>query len=170
MKCVNKVILVGNITAKPSLQTTNNGQKVATFGLATNRSWMTKGQDKKSSTEFHKVVAWSKLADICTSYLEKGQLVYIEGYLKTRNWEDEKGNKQFKTEIVARDMIRLQKGSEPHAEVQSEQDQEEPKKFIQPEPTIKKEEPEPEVKAEEKPEPKKEENTSSNPIDLDLGL
>jgi single-strand DNA-binding protein len=195
MKCVNKVILVGNITAKPNLQVTGNGQKVATFGLATNRSWVTKDQDKKTSAEFHKIVAWSKLAEICHNYLEKGQLVYIEGYLKTRSWEDENGNKQFKTEIVARDMIRLQRSSDFSETSETNEDQsygedstaeeaeteetpeaetiEKPTQETAEEVTAESNESEqqpaedPQEK-EEKPQPEAEKTT--NPIDLDLGL
>lgn len=109
MRSVNKVILLGNITRDPSLRQTPSGQLVATFGIATNRQWMTKGNDKHSSTEFHEIVAWSKLADLADRHLRKGKLIYVEGYLSTRSWETPQGTKKFKTEIVAQDIIILNK-------------------------------------------------------------
>jgi single-strand DNA-binding protein len=109
MRSVNKVILVGNLTRAPEMRQTPNGQSVTTFGVATNREWTTKENDRKSSAEFHECVAWAKLAEICNQYLSKGQLVYVEGYLKTRSWDTPEGVKKFKTEIVVKDMIRLEK-------------------------------------------------------------
>ena len=112
MRSINKVILVGNLTRNPELRQTNNGQNVTTFGLATNREWMTRDKERKNSAEFHECVAWAKLADICDQYLTKGNLVYVEGYLKTRSWDSEEGIKKFKTEIVVKDMIKLEKRSQ----------------------------------------------------------
>ncbi|PIZ76740.1 single-stranded DNA-binding protein [Candidatus Peregrinibacteria bacterium CG_4_10_14_0_2_um_filter_38_24] len=109
MRSINKVILVGNLTRDPELKQTQSGQPVATFGIATNREWATKDNDRKKSTEFHEVVAWARLAEICAEYLRKGKLIYIEGYLKTRSWEAENGEKRFRTEIVMQDMIMLDK-------------------------------------------------------------
>lgn len=109
MRSVNKVILIGNLTRDPEMRETPNGQKVTTFGLATNREWVTSGSEKKSSAEFHECVAWARLAEVCSKYLKKSKLVYVEGYLKTRNWETEEGVKKFKTEIVVQDMIMLDK-------------------------------------------------------------
>lgn len=109
MRSINKVILVGNLTRDPELKQTQSGQPVATFGIATNREWATRDNDRKKSTEFHEVVAWARLAEICAQYLRKGKLVYIEGYLKTRSWEAENGEKRFRTEIVMQDMIMLDK-------------------------------------------------------------
>ena len=108
MRTVNKVILIGNLTRDPEMKETQNGQVITTFGIATNREWMSNGEQKKS-TEFHEIVVWSKLAEICHKYLKKGKLVYLEGYLKTRSWETEEGEKKFKTEIVVQDMIMLEK-------------------------------------------------------------
>ena len=107
MRSVNKVILIGNLTRDPEMKQTQSGQPVTTFGIATNREWMTSGGDSKKSSEFHEVVAWAKLAEICHQYLRKGKLVYLEGYLKTRSWETENGEKRFRTEIVLHDMIML---------------------------------------------------------------
>lgn len=109
MRSVNKVILVGNLTRDPELKTTSSGQSIVTFGMATNRQWTTSGSEKKSSAEFHECVAWAKLAEICSSYLKKGMLVYVEGYLKTRSWDNEDGTRRFRTEVVLQDMIILEK-------------------------------------------------------------
>ncbi|OGJ42397.1 hypothetical protein A3B60_00125 [Candidatus Peregrinibacteria bacterium RIFCSPLOWO2_01_FULL_39_12] len=109
MRSVNKVIIIGNLTRDPELKQTQNGQSVATFGIATNREWMTSNKERKTSAEFHEVVAWAHLAEICHKYLRKGKLVYLEGYLKTRSWEAETGDKKFRTEIVLQDMIMLEK-------------------------------------------------------------
>ena len=121
MRSVNKVILIGNLTRDPELRETETGQKVTTFGLATNRQWTTSGGEKKASAEFHECVAWAKLAEICEKYLHKSKLIYVEGYLKTRSWETPEGVKKFKTEIVVQDMIMLNKRPEGEdAEVQPE--------------------------------------------------
>lgn len=109
-RSVNKVILIGNLTRDPELRQTASGQSVTTFGLATNRIWKTGDGQSHSSAEFHEVVAWAKLAEICSEFLTKGMLVYIEGYLKTRSWDTPEGVKKFRTEIVIQDMIRLEKG------------------------------------------------------------
>jgi len=109
MRSVNKVIIIGNLTRDPEMKDTQNSQTICTFGVATNREWVTSGGERKKSTEFHEVVAWSKLAEICKNYLKKGKLVYLEGYIKRRSWDGEDGEKKFKTEIVLEDMIILSK-------------------------------------------------------------
>ncbi|MFH0820435.1 MAG: single-stranded DNA-binding protein [Candidatus Peregrinibacteria bacterium] len=109
MRSVNKVLLIGNLTRDPEIKQTGNGQTIVTFGMATNREWVTQGGEKKSLAEFHNVVAWGRLADICGKFLKKGKFVYVEGYLKTRSWDSPEGVKIFKTEIVAQDMIMLEK-------------------------------------------------------------
>lgn len=109
MRSVNKVILVGNLTRDPELRQTTNGQTIVTFGLATNREWMTKDGRRMDAAEFHEIAAWAKLGEICNQYLKKGKLVYIEGYIKTRSKELPDGTKKFRTEIVAQDMIMLDK-------------------------------------------------------------
>ncbi len=109
MRSVNKVILVGNLTRDPELKQTTGGQSIVTFGMATNREWVTGDNEKKSLAEYHNIAAWGPLAEICGKYLKKGKLVYIEGYLKTRSWDSPEGVKIFKTEIVATDMIMLDK-------------------------------------------------------------
>jgi single-strand DNA-binding protein len=112
MRSVNKVILIGNLTREPELRQTPNGQVVCTFGLATNREWMAKDSEKHSSAEFHELVAWARLADICGKYLKKGKLIYVEGYLKTRSWDTPEGIRRHKTEIIVQDMIMLEKRQE----------------------------------------------------------
>lgn len=108
MRSVNKVILIGNLTRSPELKQTQSGQPLATFGIATNRTWMgTNG--RQSSTEFHELVAWARLAEFAAQNLRKGKLIYVEGYLKTRNWEAEDGTRRFKTEIIVQDLIILSK-------------------------------------------------------------
>jgi len=120
MRSINKVIIIGNLTRDPEMKQTTNGQAVTTFGIATNREWVTNGSERKKSTEFHECVAWAKLAELCHTYLKKGKLVYIEGYLKTRSWELEGGDKKFRTEIVIQDMIMLEKRSPKDGEPEEE--------------------------------------------------
>ena len=112
MRSINKVILIGNLTRDPEIRTTPGGQNVVTFAIATNREWVTKDGRKQSSTEFHDLVAWANLADICIKYLKKSKLVYVEGYLKTRNWNAPDGTKKFRTEVVVQDLIMLDKRSQ----------------------------------------------------------
>jgi single-strand DNA-binding protein len=109
MRSVNKVILIGNLTRDPDLRETPNGQAVCTFGLATNREWVTRDTNKHSLAEYHELVAWANLAEVCGKYLRKGKLIYIEGYLKTRSWDTPEGIRRHKTEIVIQDMIMLEK-------------------------------------------------------------
>lgn len=109
MRSINKVLLIGNLTRDPDVKQTGNGQTIVVFGMATNREWVTQSGEKKSLAEFHNVVAWGRLADICGRFLKKGKFVYVEGYLKTRSWDSPEGVKIFKTEIVAQDMIMLEK-------------------------------------------------------------
>lgn len=109
MRCVNKVILVGNLTRDPEMRKTPNEQFVTTFGIATNREWITKDGRKQQSSEFNEIVCWGRLAEIANQLLKKGRLIYVEGYLKTRSWDDASGVKKFRTEIVAEDLILLEK-------------------------------------------------------------
>lgn len=104
---VNKVILIGNLGADPEIRYTQNGTPVATFSLATTER--RKGQDGQvqEMTEWHRIVAWQRLAEICGEYLSKGSKVYIEGRLQTRKWKDQGGNDRYTTEIVAREMKML---------------------------------------------------------------
>ena len=104
---INKVILIGNLGADPEIRYTQNGTAVATFSLATTERW--KGQDGQTQehTEWHRIVAWKRLAEICGEYLSKGSKVYIEGKLQTRKWKDQSGVDRYTTEIVAWEMKML---------------------------------------------------------------
>jgi len=100
MASVNKAIVLGNLGADPELRYTPGGRAVANFNMATTRSWNSKDGEKKEETEWHKIVAFGKVAEIIGKYLAKGSKVYIEGKLQTRSWEDDSGNKKYMTEIV----------------------------------------------------------------------
>ena len=104
---VNKVILIGRLGADPEIRYTPSGAEVATFRMATSESWTNKSGEKEERTEWHRIVAWRGLAKICGEYLNKGKLVYVEGRLRTRSWEDRDGNKRTTTEIEATDMKML---------------------------------------------------------------
>lgn len=103
---VNKVILVGNLGADPEVRYTQNGTAVANFRVATTETWKREGV-KEERTEWHRVVAFDRLAEICGEYLSKGSKVYIEGRLQTRKWDDRDGNTRYTTEIIAREMKML---------------------------------------------------------------
>ncbi len=98
---VNKVILIGNLGRDPELRYTQSGQAVANFTLATTESWNKKEGGREERTEWHRIVAWGRTAELCAQYLSKGRTVYIEGRLQTREWENREGQKQKTTEIVA---------------------------------------------------------------------
>ena len=105
---VNKVILIGNLGKDPEIRYTQSGTAVANFTIATTESWGGKdGQEKQEKTEWHNIVAWARLAEICNQYLSKGRQVYIEGRIQTRKWEDRDGNTRYTTEIVAQNMQML---------------------------------------------------------------
>jgi len=97
----NKVFILGNVTRDPETRALPSGQPVASFGMATNRFFSDQSGQKKQEAEFHNVVAFGKLADIVSRYLTKGSLVFIEGRIKTRNWQNQQGVKQYRTEIIA---------------------------------------------------------------------
>ncbi len=115
-RSLNKVTLIGNLTRDPELRYTPQGTAVATFSVATNRQWATDSGEKKEDVEFHRVVAWNKLAEICAQLLAKGRKVYIEGRLQTREWTGEDGAKRNTTEIVASEMILLDSRGAPPSE------------------------------------------------------
>ena len=98
---VNKVILVGHIGNKPEGRYTPSGTSTASFSLATNESWIDNDKEKKEHTEWHNIVAWNKLADFATEYLQKGQLIYIEGKLQTRTYKDKDDIQHWKTEVIS---------------------------------------------------------------------
>ncbi|MEK7580446.1 MAG: single-stranded DNA-binding protein [Patescibacteria group bacterium] len=99
---INKALICGNTTRDPEVKTTPNGHNVATFSVATNRAWVNKtsGQ-KQEEVDFHNIVAWGRLAEIVGQYLKKGGLVFVEGRIHTRSWEDQGGVKKYRTEIIA---------------------------------------------------------------------
>jgi len=106
-RSLNKVQLIGNLTRDPELRYTPSGAAVCTIGLATNRQWVTEAGEKKEDAEFHRLVAWNKLAEICSQLLKKGRKIYVEGRLQTRKWQGADGNERQTTEIVINDMIIL---------------------------------------------------------------
>ncbi len=106
-RSLNKVILIGNLTRDPELRYTPQGTAVCTLGLATNRGWTTDQGEKKEETEFHRIVAWNKLAELCNQLCAKGRRIYVEGRLQTRQWTGQDGQQRQATEIVIEDMILL---------------------------------------------------------------
>jgi len=106
-RSLNKVQLIGNLTRDPELRYTPQGTAVCTFGVATNRSWTTESGEKREEAEFHRVVAWNKLAELCSQLLVKGRRVYVEGRLQTRSWTGQDGVQKQTTEIVIEDMLLL---------------------------------------------------------------
>jgi single-strand DNA-binding protein len=103
-RSVNKVILIGNLTRNPVLRTIGNGSVVCNFGIATNATWKDGSSNVQERTEFHNLVAWNKLAEICAQILAVGMLIYVEGELRTRTWDDANGVRHYKTEIKINDM------------------------------------------------------------------
>ena len=106
-RSLNKVLLIGNLTRDPELRYTPQGTAVCTFGLATNRSWVTDNAEKREDTEFHRIVAWNKLAELCSQLLFKGRKIYVEGRLQTRSWSAQDGSQRQSTEIIIEEMIIL---------------------------------------------------------------
>ena len=101
MASVNKVILIGNLGRDPELRYTQSGQAVTNFSLATTDRFSNKSGEREERTEWHRVVAWARTAELCAQYLSKGRSVYVEGRLQTREWEDKEGQKRRTTEVVA---------------------------------------------------------------------
>ncbi len=109
---LNKVMLIGRVTQDPEVRTTPNGTSVANFSIATNLTWVDKQGQKQDKAEFHNIVAWRKLAEICGQYLRKGSKIYLEGRLETRSWEDQSGVRKYRTEVIADNMIMLDRKSD----------------------------------------------------------
>lgn len=122
MAGVNKVILVGNLGGEPEVRYTPSGTAVANFRIATTEEWKDRNTgEKQQRTEWHKIVAFGRLGEICGEYLHKGKQVYIEGRLQTRSWEDQDGNRRWTTEVIALSMQMLGRaGKEGRAESQDE--------------------------------------------------
>lgn len=109
---LNKVMLIGRLGQEPEMRYTPSGRPLTKFQLATNRSWKSADGEKKTETEWFNVIAWGKLAEICKQYLSKGQQVYIEGRLHTRQWQDEEGGNHSSVEVIAKEMLMLNSKSE----------------------------------------------------------
>src|SRR5580704_3935262 len=122
-RSLNRVQLIGNLTRDPELRYTPNGNAVCTFGLATNRTWTTDSGEKREEVDFHRIVAWNKLAELCSQFLTKGRKVYVEGRLSTRNWKGQDGKQKTTTEVVIDDMILLdnRQGGASHQSGRSEE-------------------------------------------------
>ncbi len=166
----NRVELIGNLTRDPELRYTPNGAAVVTFGMATNRTYVTEGE-RKEEADFHKLVAWNKLAELCNQLLKKGNRVFISGRLQTRTWEAQDGQTRTVTEIVVEDMILLTpKGGNGESMSVPENIGVEPAKPPKEEPK----EPEAEPKAEDEKTPEKEtkketvENSPKEEVEDDL--
>lgn len=130
-RSLNRVQLIGNLTRDPELRYTPNGTAVCSFGIATNRNWTTDAGEKKDEAEFHNIVAWNKLAELCSQFMVKGSKVFVEGRLATRSWQAQDGQQRSRTEIVISDMILLDgkratatSEEEPAAEEESQEPQE----------------------------------------------
>ncbi|MBC6415204.1 MAG: single-stranded DNA-binding protein [Bdellovibrionales bacterium] len=112
MMGVNRVMLLGNLGVDPEIKKTNSGQSMTLFSLATSSAWTNREGQRQEHTEWHRVVVWGKLAETCAKYLTKGNKVYVDGRLQTRSWEDDKNQKRYTTEIVAREVLFLNSKSE----------------------------------------------------------
>lgn len=106
---LNRAQIIGNLTRDPELRNTSTGQSVTNFSVATSSQWTDQSGQKQERTEYHSIVAWGKLAEICSQYLAKGRKVFVEGRLQTRDWETPDGQKRQRTEIIADNMIMLDK-------------------------------------------------------------
>ena len=126
---LNKVMVIGHLGRDPEMRYTPSGRPVTTFTVAVSRSWNTADGERRSETEWFNIVAWGNLAEICKQYLHKGQQVYIEGRLQTRQWEDKEGQKHKNVEVVANEMMMLgerRDNSKQSEESNQEEDQSEP--------------------------------------------
>lgn len=108
---LNKAMIIGNLTRDPEVRNTPSGQMVASFSIATNQVWNDQSGQKQERVEYHNIVVWRKLAEICSQYLRKGSKVYIEGRLQTREWTGQDSVKRYRTEIIAENMIMLDRAS-----------------------------------------------------------
>jgi single-strand DNA-binding protein len=110
---LNKAMIIGNLTRDPELKKTTSGQSVCSFSIATNRVYTDASGQKKDQPDYHNIVAWGKLGEICGQYLVKGKKVYVDGRMQTRDWDGQDGVKRYRTEIVAENMIMLDRGGAP---------------------------------------------------------
>jgi single-strand DNA-binding protein len=107
MSSLNKILLIGHLGKDPEIRYTPDGSPVAAFSLATSENWTDKNGSRQEHTEWHNIVAWNKLADLCKKFLTKGRQVYIEGRIRSREWQDREGNKRRTTEVIATQMVLL---------------------------------------------------------------
>ena len=128
----NLAILIGNLGDDPTVRYTQSGTAVATFNLATTERWRGQDGQTQEATEWHRIVVWDKLGEICAQYLQKGSLVYISGRMQTRKWQDKEGGTRYTTEIVAREMKMLD-GKED-GQQQNQQWQPQPQRMVPEEP------------------------------------
>lgn len=120
---LNKAMIIGRLTRDPETRTIPSGQSVTSFSVATNFRWTNQDGQKQERVEYHNVVAWRKLAEIVAQYLKRGSRVYIDGRLQTRSWEDQTGQKKYRTEIIADNMIMLdQKGAIPQEQTPKQEE------------------------------------------------
>ena len=115
-RCLNRVMLIGNLTRDPELRYTPAGMAVVSFGLATNRVWVTKQGERKEDAQFHRIVAWNKLAELCSQLLSKGRRVYVDGRIQYREFTDQENNRKQITEVIIDDMIILDNKGNPNNE------------------------------------------------------
>ena len=174
-RSLNKVTLIGNLTRDPELRYTPQGTPVCTFGLATNRSWQpSSGGDRQEETEFHRIVAWNKLAELCSELLFKGRKAYVEGRLQTRNWTDASGQERTTVEVIIDNMIVLDSkhkdrpinSNVSYQEVKSPSQTEEKTEVNDVEVKPEKETPKSTAKKETKPTAKKADDDKINPDDI----
>lgn len=156
-RSLNRVQLIGNLTRDPELRYTPQGTAVCTFGLATNRGWTTDSGEKKEEAEFHRIVAWNKLGELCSQLLSKGRKVYVEGRLSTKSWTGQDGAQRSTTEIVIDDMIILDSRRDGESA---------PAEDVEPAPEEAQEEMVEEKKENKKKEEKAKENEEVNPDDI----
>jgi single-strand DNA-binding protein len=126
-RSLNKVLLLGNLGKDPEVRYTGSGKAVATFTIATSQRWRDQDGNDQERTEWHRVVAWGRLGEVCGEYLSKGKQVFIEGRIQSREWEDENGNKRTTVEIIANDMIMLGGGGSQPSRGPDEHQRPEPK-------------------------------------------
>lgn len=130
-RSLNKVQLIGNLTKDPELRYTPSGRAVCTFSIATNRSWTTESGEKREEADFHRIVAWGKLGELCSQFLTKGRKTYVEGRLSTRSWTAQDGQQKSITEVVIDDMLLLdskgQQGAKGSEETKEPEVTDEPK-------------------------------------------
>lgn len=162
-RSLNRVQLIGNLTRDPELRYTPSGAAVCSFSIATNRAWTTDSGEKKEDAEFHRIVAWNKLAEICSQFLTKGRKVFVEGRLSTRSWTAQDGTQKQTTEIVISDMILLDNRRTEGEQAERQVEEEKPEKVVKSE-KAKSEKASKEVKEEVAQESPSDENIAADDI------